>query len=152
MDDAFNAVSGTDRIELMQTFVRIVEAGSLSAAATQLGTSQPTLSRQIATLEAQLGTPLFQRGARRLQPTPAALALADPAQRMLAAVQACALAADAVGTAADDLAGTVRLTASEVVSAQVLPADDGATRIAPWLRASRSQLQMNCRPEPLPRG
>ena len=50
MDDAFNAVSGTDRIELMQTFVRIVEAGSLSAAATQLGTSQPTVSRRLQAL------------------------------------------------------------------------------------------------------
>jgi DNA-binding transcriptional LysR family regulator len=64
---------------------------------------------------------LFERGARRLIPTAAALALADPAARMLAAAQACALAADAVGAAADDLAGTVRLTASEVVSCEVLP-------------------------------
>ena len=57
------------------------------------------------------------RGARRLMPTAAALALAEPAARMLAAAQACALAADA----ADDLAGTVRLTAGEVVSCEVLP-------------------------------
>lgn len=107
---------------LLRALGAVLDQGSFTQAAARLGTSQPTLSRQIATLEAQLGTPLFQRGARRLQPTPAALALADPAQRMLAAAQACALAADAVGTAADDLAGTVRLTASEVVSAQVLPA------------------------------
>jgi DNA-binding transcriptional LysR family regulator len=67
---------------------------------------------QIATLQAQLGTPLFERGARRLPPTPDARALADPAQRMLAAAQARALATDAVGSAAGDLIGTVRLTAS----------------------------------------
>ena len=61
MDDAFNAVSGTDRIELMQTFVRIVEAGSLSAAATQLGTSQPTVSRRLQALERSLGLKLMKR-------------------------------------------------------------------------------------------
>jgi DNA-binding transcriptional LysR family regulator len=106
---------------LLRALGAVLDQGSFTRAAARLGTSQPTLSRQIATLEAQLGTPLFERGARRLQPTPAALALADPAQRMGAAAQACALAADAVGSAADDLAGTVRLTASEVVSAEVLP-------------------------------
>ena len=41
----------SDRIDLMQTFVRIVEAGSLSAAAAQLGTTQPTVSRRLQTLE-----------------------------------------------------------------------------------------------------
>ena len=50
-----------DRIDLMQTFVRIVEAGSLSAAAAQLGTTQPTVSRRLQTLERALGVPLLQR-------------------------------------------------------------------------------------------
>ena len=106
---------------LLRALGAVLDQGSFTQAAARLGTSQPTLSRQIAALEAQLGTALFERGARRLQPTPAALALAEPAQRMLAAAQACALAADAVGSADDDLAGTVRLTASEVVSTEVLP-------------------------------
>ena len=52
---------GADRIELMQTFVRIVEAGSLSAAAQQLGTSQPTVSRRLQALERSLGIKLLQR-------------------------------------------------------------------------------------------
>ena len=106
---------------LLRALGAVLAQGSLTQAAVRLGTSQPTLSRQIAALEAQLGTPLFERGARRLQPTAAAQALAEPAQRMLAAAQACALAADAVAGNADDLAGTVRLTASEVVSQEVLP-------------------------------
>lgn len=95
--------------------------GSLTQAAARLGSSQPTLSRQIAALEALLGAPLFERGARRLQPTAVALALAEPAARMLAAAQACALAADSARRDADELAGTVRITASVVVSSQVLP-------------------------------
>ena len=47
--------SGADRVELMQTFVRIVEAGSLSAAAALLGTTQPTVSRRLRALEQALG-------------------------------------------------------------------------------------------------
>lgn len=61
MDDAFNAISGTDRIELMQTFIRIVEAGSLSAAAARLGTTQPTVSRRLQALERALGLKLMKR-------------------------------------------------------------------------------------------
>ncbi|GAA4356317.1 hypothetical protein GCM10023165_49260 [Variovorax defluvii] len=44
-----------DRLLLMQTFVRIVEAGSLSAAASQLGAAQPTISRRLQSLEKMLG-------------------------------------------------------------------------------------------------
>jgi DNA-binding transcriptional LysR family regulator len=103
---------------LLRAFVAVVEQGSLTRAAQHLGTSQPTLSRQIAALEAAAGVPLFERTARRLVPSAQARAMADPAARMLAAAQACAQAAAAP---AEQLAGTVRLTASEVVSAHVLP-------------------------------
>ena len=106
---------------LLRALGAVLAQGSLTRAAARLGTSQPTLSRQIAALEALLGAPLFERGARRLQPTVAALALAEPAARMLAAAQACALAADGARRDADELAGTVRITASVVVSGQVLP-------------------------------
>jgi len=50
-----------DRIELMQTFVRIVEAGSLSAAAEQMGATQPTVSRRLQALERSLGLRLLHR-------------------------------------------------------------------------------------------
>ncbi|CAM3975800.1 LysR family transcriptional regulator [Rahnella bruchi] len=53
--------SGIDRIDLMQTFVRIVESGSLSAAAVQLSTSQPTVSRRLQSLERLLGAKLILR-------------------------------------------------------------------------------------------
>jgi DNA-binding transcriptional LysR family regulator len=58
-----------DRIELMQTFVRIVEAGSLSAAAVQLGTTQPTISRRLQALERALGLRLLQRSTHAMQLT-----------------------------------------------------------------------------------
>lgn len=51
----------TDRITLLHTFVRIVESGSLSAAAAQMQTSQPTVSRRLRALEELLGARLIQR-------------------------------------------------------------------------------------------
>jgi DNA-binding transcriptional LysR family regulator len=58
-----------DRIEMMRTFVRIVEAGSLSAAAAQLRTSQPTVSRRLQLLERTLGLRLVQRSTHGLKLT-----------------------------------------------------------------------------------
>lgn len=75
---------------LLRAFVTVIEQGSLTRAAQRLGSSQPTLSRQISALEASIGAPLFERAARRLKPTAQALALAEPAARMLAAALAMA--------------------------------------------------------------
>ncbi|WCM91290.1 LysR family transcriptional regulator [Acidovorax sp. NCPPB 2350] len=61
--------SGADRIELLQTFVRIVESGSLSAAAQQLATSQPTVSRRLQALERSLGLRLLQRSTHGMKLT-----------------------------------------------------------------------------------
>ena len=49
------------------------EEGSLSAAARALGLTQPTLGRQVAALEEELGVTLFERSGRQLLPTPAAM-------------------------------------------------------------------------------
>jgi len=65
-----NSTAGvSDRIELIQTFVRIVQAGSLSAAATQLGTTQPTISRRLQQLERSLGLRLLQRSTHAMKLT-----------------------------------------------------------------------------------
>ncbi len=50
-----------DRVDLMRTFIRIVEAGSLSAAARQLETTQATVSRRLQSLETLLGVKLLMR-------------------------------------------------------------------------------------------
>lgn len=60
-----------DRLALLETFLRIVEAGSLSAAASRLGTTQPTVSRRLRALETSLGVPLLQRSTHALQLTAA---------------------------------------------------------------------------------
>ena len=58
-----------DKLKSLQTFVRIAELGSLTAAAAALGTSLPSVVRQLAALEAHLGTRLFQRTTRRVSLT-----------------------------------------------------------------------------------
>ncbi|WP_399685254.1 LysR family transcriptional regulator [Xenophilus sp.] len=58
-----------DRLELLQTFVRIVEAGSLSAAARLLATTQPTISRRLQALERSLGLRLLQRSTHAMKLT-----------------------------------------------------------------------------------
>jgi DNA-binding transcriptional LysR family regulator len=62
-----------DVLEAMATFTRVVEAGSLSAAAKQLRVSSAAVSRRVAALEAQLGTRLLARSTRRMMVTPAGL-------------------------------------------------------------------------------
>ncbi|MBG9390483.1 LysR family transcriptional regulator [Caenimonas aquaedulcis] len=58
-----------DRIALLQTFVRIVEAGSMSAAAPLLGATQPTVSRRLRALEDSLGVQLLQRSTHAMRLT-----------------------------------------------------------------------------------
>ncbi|MGN6579323.1 MAG: LysR family transcriptional regulator [Bordetella sp.] len=68
-NDALNLTGGADRMLLIETFVRIVEAGSLSAAADQLGSTQPTISRRLQTLERTLGVRLLQRSTHAMKLT-----------------------------------------------------------------------------------
>lgn len=103
---------------LLQSFLAVAETGSLSAAARASGASQPTLGRHIRTLEAQLGVTLFQRSASGLEPTEAALPLIEAARVM--AEQAARLTRLAEGRQ-EGLRGTVRVTASRVVSQYLLP-------------------------------
>lgn len=60
-----------DRLLLTQTFIRIVEAGSLSAAAAQMQTTQPTVSRRLQALERSLGLTLVLRSTHALRLTEA---------------------------------------------------------------------------------
>jgi len=60
---------GSDRLDLLGTFVRIVEAGSLSSAAQQQGTTQPTVSRRLQQLERLMGLRLLQRSTHSMNLT-----------------------------------------------------------------------------------
>lgn len=103
---------------LVRSFLAVLDAGSLLAAARRSGAQQPTLSRHIAQLEGQLGAPLFERTGRGVTPTALALHIADGARRMADGAEALAQAR--VG-AAQRRGGTVRLTSSQVASCWLLP-------------------------------
>jgi DNA-binding transcriptional LysR family regulator len=69
---------------LLRAFVRIVEGGSISAAARTLKIPQPTLSRYLRTLEDRCGTALLRRDTHRMSLTEAGHRLLADAQTMLA--------------------------------------------------------------------
>lgn len=104
--------------ELYRSFLAVVRDGSLTGAARSLGLTQPTIGRHVAALEQALGVALFTRSQHGLLPTSVALELVPHAEAMAAAAEALARAAS--GQAAGER-GTVRLTASEIVGAEVLP-------------------------------
>lgn len=72
-----------DRIAALQFFVRVVESGSFSQAARELGVGQPGVSKQVAALERRLGAQLLHRTTRALRPTPAGAELYEAAIRIL---------------------------------------------------------------------
>lgn len=103
---------------LVRSFVAVVDAGSLTAAARRTGMHQPTLSRHVAELEAQLQVPLFERTGRGVVPTAAALAIMDDARRMQAGAQSMTLVLAGRRSATT---GTVRITTSRVAATWLLP-------------------------------
>lgn len=72
-----------DRLTLLQTFVRIAEAGSISAAARDLELSQPSVSRQLAELEARFKSQLMRRTTHDLSLTAAGTELLADARQLL---------------------------------------------------------------------
>jgi DNA-binding transcriptional LysR family regulator len=72
-----------DRIDCLRAFVRALEGGSFSAAATELGIGQPAVSKRIASLESEFGTQLFFRTTRKLRPTPEAHRIYQLAREIL---------------------------------------------------------------------
>jgi DNA-binding transcriptional LysR family regulator len=103
---------------LMRSFLTVMERGSLMSAARHLGSSQPTIGRHIAQLEAQLGVTLFERTGQALTPTATAHLIAERAQAMAGGAEAVARVL--AGRDAE-AGGTVRITASQVVACHLLP-------------------------------
>src|SRR6201992_1979169 len=76
-----------DLLDKMATYVRVVEAGSFSAAAKQLRISSGAVSRQIATLEEDLRITLLRRSTRRMEITPAGHRYYDACLRVIREVE-----------------------------------------------------------------
>lgn len=72
-----------DRLTLLQTFVQIADAGSISAAARALGLSQPSVSRQLAELESRFKSQLMRRTTHDLSLTVAGAELLADARQLL---------------------------------------------------------------------
>jgi DNA-binding transcriptional LysR family regulator len=104
---------------LVRSFLAVLDAGSVMGAARRLGAQQPTLSRHVAELEAQLGVALFERTGRGVTPTAAALAIAEEARTMESG--ALGVARRLAGRR-ELTTGTVRVTTSAVAASYLLPA------------------------------
>jgi DNA-binding transcriptional LysR family regulator len=105
--------------ELYRSFLGVLKEGSLSGAARALGVAQPTVGRHIAALEKALGLALFTRSPTGLLPTEPALALRSHAEAMESTAAALERTAASQG---DGVRGVVRITASDVIGVEVLPA------------------------------
>ena len=97
-----------DRLGAMAQFVRVVEAGSFSAAARVLGQGQPAVSKAVAQLEDRLGVRLLIRTTRAVTLTDAGRAFYDRAKVSLDTVEEAEAAARGAGAA---LRGRLRVCA-----------------------------------------
>lgn len=110
-----------DRLDAMQTFVRVAELGSFSAVAHQLGVARSVVTRQVAALEAHLGTKLMVRSTRKLSLTSAGTAYLEKSRVILNLVEA---AETDVAEASATARGSIRIG---------LPLSFGLKRLAPLL-------------------
>jgi DNA-binding transcriptional LysR family regulator len=112
-----------DRLLAMETFVRVIDAGSFSGAAKQLHVGQPAVSKTVAQLEDRLGVRLLLRSTHGLTPTEAGRSFYERAKRSIEEAEEAELAARG---AAAGLAGRLRVSA---------PVTFGRLQIVPRLPA-----------------
>lgn len=101
-----------------RAFLVTAELGSLSKAASALGLSQPTLSRQVEAIQQALGVVLFERAGRGLALTRAGAELLVEVRSMGAAAWRVTAAAD---SRSESMHGTIVIAASDVYATSLLP-------------------------------
>jgi DNA-binding transcriptional LysR family regulator len=106
-----------DRLAVMETFVRVVETGSFSAAARHLNIGQPAVSKSIAQLEERLGVRLLMRSTHGLTPTEAGRSYCERARRAVKEAEEADLAARGADAG---LAGRLRVSAGVTFAKQQL--------------------------------
>ncbi|HZY59955.1 MAG TPA: LysR family transcriptional regulator [Candidatus Binataceae bacterium] len=99
-------------------FARVVEAGSFTRAAAQLGITTSGASRAVMRLEAELGVRLLQRTTRKLSLTAAGRAYFDQVRGALAMLEEAGTAATEMG---EEPRGSVRLTAPPALAGALIP-------------------------------
>jgi DNA-binding transcriptional LysR family regulator len=100
-----------DRLTAMETYVRVVDAGSFSGAAKLLRVGQPAVSKTVAQLEKRLGVRLLLRSSHGLKPTEAGRDFYEHAKRSIDEADEAELAARGAGAA---LSGRIRVFAPVV--------------------------------------
>lgn len=110
-----------------RAFLLTAEEGSFSAAGRALGIAQPTIGRQVAALEEELGVTLFERVGSALVLTAAGLDLVEHVRAMGNAANRVSLTAAGQSLSIE---GTVCITASELIAAHILPPVLGQLRRA----------------------
>jgi DNA-binding transcriptional LysR family regulator len=118
-NDIFLNASTADRMMLVETFVRIVDAGSLSAAARLLETTQPTISRRLKALEKSLGVRLLQRSTHAMKLTDDGMRCYTRARELIAGWQEFE---SEIRGAGDEPVGTLRVIAPHAFGQQQLVA------------------------------
>jgi DNA-binding transcriptional LysR family regulator len=98
-----------DKMRAMNTFVRVVEAGSFSAVANESNTTQSAISKQVASLERELGAKLLTRTTRSLALTEEGARYFEQVRRLVAEI---AEAESALRTGEQELTGWLRVAAS----------------------------------------
>jgi DNA-binding transcriptional LysR family regulator len=116
-----------------RSFLAVAVEGSLSAAASALKLTQPTVTRQLAALEEELNVTLLERTGRSVSLTPAGLDLLDHVRAMADGANMMSLAASG---RSQDIEGKVRVTASEMTAAYLLP------DVLDWLHDAAPELQL----------
>lgn len=112
--------SSASHLASLHTFFRVVERESFRAVAREMGVAQPTVSRQVAALEAELGVRLLNRTTRKVSPTDAGRALYA---RAAGAMQSLFEAEDDVRAGESAMTGVVRIAAPGALGRRlVLPA------------------------------
>jgi DNA-binding transcriptional LysR family regulator len=106
----------SDRLSALHLFVRVARTGNFSRAARELGLTQPSASRTIATLEKEIGASLFTRSTRALTLTEAGAQYLARVEPVLAALDEADYAARGTG----ELRGTVRVAASSSFSVRAV--------------------------------
>ncbi len=102
----------------LRVFVAIAQAGSFSRAGERIGLSQSAVSHSVKELENELGVKLLDRTTREVVLTEAGLQLAGRVERLLEELNSTLLDARSVG---HQLSGTVRVAASQTISAHLMP-------------------------------
>lgn len=98
----------SDRLQELAAFVRAAETGSFSRVARELGVSQPSVSRMVASLEARLGVKLLLRTTRQVTPTDAGDVFLERARQIIGDLDDAESAARGV----DGLGGMLRIAMS----------------------------------------